>query len=336
MTKIAILTSGGDAPGMNAAIRAIVHSAQHNQYDCIGFFHGYNGLLNDEWQTLTHRDVANVLQFGGTILKSARCRAMCEPQGPKQAVNTLRKHQVDALIVIGGDGSFRGLEAIQAHWEGQVIGLPGTIDNDLAGTDNTIGFATAVTTGTHAIDKIRDTANAFERVFIVEVMGRHSGHIAFHVGLATGAEAILSFENCDSADTKQQLDRLINQIQVQQQYNHDSFVIVLAENFWPGGPQALKAQLAEQADIESAVCVLGHIQRGGSPAPEDRLLATELGLEAVNAVTDNRTGIMIGKQGTALHDVPLSHAISAAKPVDARWIKAQHDVLTEYLIKHRK
>ncbi|WP_125779138.1 ATP-dependent 6-phosphofructokinase [Pseudoalteromonas rubra] len=334
MTKIALLTSGGDAPGMNAAIRAIVHSCQHHQYECIGFFHGYNGLLNDEWQALTHADVGNILQFGGTILKSARCPAMCDPKGPKQAANTLRKHQIDALIVIGGDGSFRGLEALKAHWEGQVIGLPGTIDNDLAGSDNTIGFATAVTTATHAIDKIRDTANAFERVFIVEVMGRHSGHIAFNVGLATGAEAILSFENCDPSDTAPQLARLISQIQVQQQHNHDSFVIVLAENLWPGGPQALKAQLAEQAGIDSAVCVLGHIQRGGSPAPEDRLLATELGLEAVNAVSRNQDRIMIGKQGSTLQAVPLNGAINDAKPVNGRWVAAHEDVLTEYLIKH--
>ncbi|MCO7186896.1 MULTISPECIES: ATP-dependent 6-phosphofructokinase [unclassified Pseudoalteromonas] len=336
MTKIALLTSGGDAPGMNAAVRAIVHSCQHHQYECIGFFHGYNGLLNDEWQTLTHRDVSNVLQFGGTLLKSARCPAMCTPDGPKQAANTLRKHQVDALIVIGGDGSFRGLEAIKAHWQGLVIGLPGTIDNDLAGSDNTIGFATAVTTATHAIDKIRDTANAFERVFIVEVMGRHSGHIAFNVGLATGAEAILSFENCDPTNIAPQLAQLIAQIRIQQQHNHESFVIVLAENLWPGGPEALKTQLSEQAGIDSAVCVLGHIQRGGSPAPEDRLLATELGLAAVNAVANNRDRVMIGKQGNQIQEVPLSYAISAAKPVDGRWVEAHSDILTEYLIKHRE
>jgi 6-phosphofructokinase 1 len=193
MKKIALLTSGGDAPGMNAAVRAIVLACEFNSLSCIGFFHGYNGIIEDEAIYLSSAVVDGEIKKGGTLLKSARCPAMMTNTGIKQACNTLQKHNIDALIVIGGDGSFHGLQAIKQFWDGLVIGLPGTIDNDLFGCDKTIGFATAVNTATQAIDKIRDTANAFDRVFIVEVMGRHSGHIAFQVGLSCGAESIFFF-----------------------------------------------------------------------------------------------------------------------------------------------
>jgi 6-phosphofructokinase 1 len=331
MKKIALLTSGGDAPGMNAAIRAIVLACEFNSLSCIGFFHGYNGLIEDEAIYLSSAAVDGEIKKGGTLLKSARCPAMMTNTGVKQACNTLQKHDIDALIVIGGDGSFQGLQAIKQFWDGLVIGLPGTIDNDLFGCDKTIGFATAVNTATQAIDKIRDTANAFDRVFIVEVMGRHSGHIAFQVGLSCGAESIFSFENYSNEQHDSLLSHLIAQIKKQQQNRHSSYVIVLAENLWPGGANALKEQLLAQGKIESAICILGHIQRGGDPVPEDRVLATQLGLTAVEAILNSEDNIMLGLVANQLTKTPLHDAISINKPVDEYLLLAHQTTLTHYL-----
>ncbi|AOT07382.1 6-phosphofructokinase [Pseudoalteromonas luteoviolacea] len=325
MKRIAIITSGGDAPGMNAAIRSIVLSCHDQKIQCIGFYHGYNGLLNDEYRYLSADLVAPIIQHGGTILKSARCQEMHQDEGLKQVANTLTKHKVDALIVIGGDGSFRGMMALQTYWSGNLIGIPATIDNDLACTDTTIGFASAVNTATQAIDKIRDTANAFERVFIVEVMGRHSGHIAFNVGLATGAESILSFENCNINSLDQVKTDLVAKIQSQKQTNQNGFVIVLAENLWPNGPLGLKKDLQDADKIESAVCVLGYIQRGGSPSPEDRILATELGIEAVRAAQES-TGVMIGKVAGQVTRHCIIRATEQNKPVDQALRSAYHQI----------
>ncbi|MDK1287063.1 6-phosphofructokinase [Pseudoalteromonas umbrosa] len=323
MKRIAIITSGGDAPGMNAAIRAIVLSCHEQHIECLGFYHGYNGLINDEFIFLTPELVSPIIQRGGTILKSARCKEMHQDEGVKQVANTLTKHQIDALIVIGGDGSFRGMMALQSDWSGNLIGVPATIDNDIACTDKTIGFASAVNTATQAIDNIRDTANAFERVFIVEVMGRRSGHIAFNVGLAAGAEAILSFENCNLNSLEQAKSHLITQIQSQLLEQHTGFVIVLAENLWPKGPHGLQQTLKDTAGIESAVCVLGYIQRGGSPCPEDRILATELGIEAVSAAK-NSTGMMVGKVNGQISRHCIIRATEQNKPVDQALHSAYH------------
>ncbi|MEI5639382.1 MULTISPECIES: 6-phosphofructokinase [unclassified Pseudoalteromonas] len=328
--KIAILTSGGDAPGMNSAIRSVTLSALRCGFECIGFYHGYNGLIEQEFCNLSAQSVTDITQQGGTILKSARCPAMHTEEGVQQAANSLRKLHVDALIVIGGDGSFRGLEALWQHWQGTLIGLPGTIDNDLAGCDNTIGFSTAVNTATSAIDKIRDTANAFERVFITEVMGRHNGHIAFHVGISCGAEAILSFENCDPNNHQAIEAQLIAAITKQQQ-KHGSFMIVLAENLWPGGAQALKAQLNNQTEINAAMCVLGHIQRGGAPSAEDRILATELGIAAVETITSGSvtTPVMIGKVQGQLLQSDIAEILQQQKPVSPQWVKRYQSYLAE-------
>jgi 6-phosphofructokinase 1 len=331
MKKIALLTSGGDAPGMNAAIRAVVLACEFNAFSCIGFFHGYNGLIEDEATDLTSATVNNEIKNGGTLLKSARCRAMLSETGVKQACNTLLKHNIDALIVIGGDGSFHGLQAIKQFWHGLVIGLPGTIDNDLFGCDKTIGFATAVNTATQAIDKIRDTANAFDRVFIVEVMGRHSGHIAFQVGLSCGAESIYSSENYANDEHEEILSTLIAQIKQQQQNRQASYVIVLTENLWPGGASALKEQLQTQGHIDSAICILGHIQRGGDPVPEDRVLATQLGMSAVEAILNGEDSIMLGYVANQLTKTPLQDAITIDKPVGEYLVHAQQNILTHYL-----
>ena len=215
LTKIAVLTSGGDAPRMNAAIRAIVIAATHYNIEVMGFLHGYNGLIENEAVQLSLKDVNNIIHKGGTILKSARCPAMLSEKGLKQAANTLLKEQIDAFIVIGGDGSFSGLISLQQYYSGLVIGIPGTIDNDLDKTDFTIGFNTAVNTAIEAVDKIRDTANGFERVFVIQLMGRQSGHITFNVGIACGAERVISFETTPTASYTQ-----FNQSRVFFEYSH--------------------------------------------------------------------------------------------------------------------
>lgn len=328
MKKIAILTSGGDAPGMNAAIRACVLAASHHQYECIGFYHGYNGLINQESVQLCPTHIRQIIHQGGTILKSARCPEMLTEAGINQAVSTLLKEDIDALIVIGGDGSFSGALAISKHWRGTIIGIPGTIDNDLDGTEFTIGFATAVNTGIEAIDKIRDTADAFERVFIVELMGRHSGHIAFNVGIACGAEQILSFENTGTDNIEKQLTAIANDIKVAQQQRHQSYIIVLAENLWQQGPQYLVNKLKDIANIDSTVCVLGHIQRGGSPVAKDRILATKMGVAAIQAVADEESMQMVAEQNNQIQLVPFTEAIKHNKKVQQSLVLAQQNILS--------
>ena len=325
--KVALLTSGGDAPGMNAAIRSAVLACHHHNIDCIGFYHGYNGLINAELTPLNLHTVENIIQSGGTILKSARCPELKTSEGISQAINTLIKEKVDALIVIGGDGSFTGLIEIAKQWQGQVIGLPGTIDNDLDGTDSTIGFATASNTAIRAIDKIRDTANAFDRVFIVELMGRQSGHIAFNVGVACAAEQIISFENFSAENAKEKLAELAKEIYAKQENRYSSYLVVIAENLWPGGATALATQLKEEYNIDCAACILGHIQRGGSPVGKDRILATKLGIAAVQAIIDGKTMIMLGECENELAEVPLIDAIKHTKQVSAKLVRAHQEIL---------
>ncbi|MFD2166714.1 ATP-dependent 6-phosphofructokinase [Thalassotalea euphylliae] len=324
--RIGILTSGGDAPGMNAAIRAVVLASAIKEYEVIGFFHGYNGLINSECSLLDKASVDNIIHLGGTTLKSARCPELKTEEGFNQAINTLIKLKIDALIVVGGDGSFTGLSKIAEHWDGQVIGLPGTIDNDLDGTDLTIGFSTAINTAINAIDKIRDTANAFDRVFVVELMGRHSGHIAFHVGIATGAEQIISFENFHHGDTETKVAEIIKEVKQSKENKDASYLIVIAENLWPGGVTHLSNALAS-ADIDTGTCILGHIQRGGSPVAKDRILATKLGVEAIQAIEDGKTNIMIGEINNEVSFVPLVTAIQHTKNVAENMVAAHKDIL---------
>ena len=329
--RIAILTSGGDAPGMNAAIRSVVLAAHHYHIDVIGFYHGYNGLVCAEnisqAKLLSLDDVNNIIHRGGTILKSARCPQMQTHDGLKQAAETLKSENIDALIVIGGDGSFNGLLALKKHWQGQMIGIPGTIDNDLDGTDFTIGFATAVNTAIEAIDKIRDTADAFERIFIVELMGRHSGHITFNVGIACGAEQVLSFENFSVDDKQTKLQQLADEIKSAQENRHSSYIIVIAENLWPGGAIELAKELKKAASIDCTACVLGHIQRGGSPVPKDRLLATKMGVAAVQAAVEGNSDIMIAEQHSAICHILLEQAVKHHKVVNQQLVDAQENIL---------
>lgn len=328
MTKnIAVLTSGGDAPGMNAAIRAIVLTAEHYHYNIFGFYHGYNGLINNELSLLHAHNVEGIIHQGGTFLKSARCKEMHSNAGINQAVNVLLKNKIDALIVIGGDGSFNGLLAIQEHWQGQIIGIPGTIDNDVDGTDFTIGFSTAVNTAISAIDKIRDTANAFERVFLVELMGRKSGHITFNVGISCAAEKVLSFENFHVENEQATINQIAEQIHKAKSMQHSSFLIVIAENLWPNGSQALAKQLTDKTGIDCPLCTLGYIQRGGSPVAKDRIMATKMGVAAVQAIADKKTNVMVGEQNNSMCLISLAEAVKHKKQVSKLLIDAQENIL---------
>jgi 6-phosphofructokinase 1 len=325
--RIAVLTSGGDAPGMNAAIRSVVLAAHHYKLETIGFFSGYNGLIDDNSTKLTPASVNGIIHRGDTILKNARCPAILTEQGLKEASSTLLKENVDALIVIGGDGSFNGLLALNEYWSGQLIGIPGTIDNDIDGTDFTIGFSTAVNTGIEAIDKIRDTAEAFERIFIVELMGRHSGHITFNVGIACAAEQILSFENFSQDDEQEKLLHLANEIAQAQKNRHASYIIVIAENLWCGGATELARQLKQTSNIDCTACILGYIQRGGSPVAKDRILATKMGVSAVQELMAGNKNVMIGERNNQLVTVPLSIAVQHNEKVSQNLVSAQENIL---------
>ncbi len=303
--KIAILTSGGDAPGMNAAIRALVLAARKKDMTAIGFRHGFNGLLDNDFCTLSDERVRHIIHWGGTILKSARCAAFVSQESACSAAACLNQHGVKALVIIGGDGSMAGAAHLGLHWQGQILGLPGTIDNDLSGTDDCIGFHTATDTALDAIDKIRDTADAFERIFVVEVMGRRAGHLALSSGIASGAEQIL----CPEMFTQRapDIDAISAHIRrAQRRRGKASYIIVMTESIWPGGSTDLAAKVTERIDGECRPCVLGHIQRGGSPVSLDRILATRLGTACIDAVLTGNNGVMLGLVRGALTYSPFA------------------------------
>ncbi len=323
--RIALLTSGGDAPGMNAAIRAVVLTAATCNIEVIGFKHGYIGLLEQEYVTLLPHHVQNIIQRGGTILKSARCPALQTPEGPKLAANNLQQLNIDALVVIGGDGSFRGAIEIANYYDGQIIGIPGTIDNDVDGTTLTIGYATAIDTALDAIDKIRDTADAFERIFLVELMGRHSGYITLAAGIAGGAEQIIcpEFSKISPTDLRQ----IITPIQhAQLLMGKASYIIVVAEHSYPGGTTALAEALTKAIGIECRACILGHIQRGGSPVGADRILATKLGAFAVEALMQGAHLQMAGEEHGEALLYPLAKTGDRTKEIDPYLVRWQQQV----------
>ncbi|OUS27161.1 ATP-dependent 6-phosphofructokinase [Thalassotalea sp. 42_200_T64] len=323
---IALLTSGGDAPGMNAAIRSCTLAALHFGYQVIGFKHGYSGLINKEFIRLDETSVRDIIHYGGTILKSARCVEFESEAGQKLAAKHLKELSVDALIVIGGDGSFRGMLELSRHFQGKLIGIPGTIDNDIDGTDHTIGFATAVNTSIEAIDKIRDTADAFERIMVIEVMGRHSGFLALNVGIACGAEQVLTIESFQNPGLE--LKKIAEHINLcKKQRGRSSYLIVAAENLWPGGLNQLCLDLQDYANITCTPCILGYIQRGGTPVAKDRILATKLGVAAVQAVKENKTMIMIGEAASIIVEVPISDAVKHKKQVNGDLLQAQNSIL---------
>ncbi|QBY06069.1 ATP-dependent 6-phosphofructokinase [Thalassotalea sp. HSM 43] len=323
---LAVLTSGGDSPGMNAAIRSCTLAALQSGYKVIGFTHGYYGILQNKYIELHEHVVRDIIHCGGTILKSARCPEFKEDESQQQAAKNLEELNVKALIVIGGDGSFNGLIQLSRYYKGQVIGLPGTIDNDIDGTDYTIGFATAVETAIEAVDKIRDTADAFERIFIVEVMGRHSGFLALNVGIASGAEQIITFENF--INPGKELKKIAEHISLcKKQRGMSSYLIVAAENLWPGGVYRLAEDLGNYANIKCTPCVLGYIQRGGNPLAKDRILATKLGVGAIRAIDNGKTMLMIAECNRDIKEVSLAIAVGHTKTVNKDLLQAQESVL---------
>lgn len=322
MKRIGVLTSGGDAPGMNACLRAVVLTAEANQLEVIGFQHGFNGVLDLQYQSLSPCHVSGIIQNGGTLLKSARCAAMHTEQGVQQAAQNLHHLELDALLVIGGDGSFRGTLQLSKFYKGQLLGIPGTIDNDVDGSDFTIGFATALDTALDAIDKIRDTADAFERIFLVEVMGRHTGYLAVAAGIAAGAEQII----CPELASELDLDKIAHHVeQARKHRGNCSYIIVIAETMYPGGASAL-AEALEQRGIECRASILGHIQRGGRPVGADRILATKLGAYAVEQLVAGAHLMMAGEVNGEAALYPLALTGEKKKQVDQYLLRWQQQV----------
>lgn len=309
--KIAVLTSGGDAPGMNAAIRSVVRTAIHQKMLVVGVGHGYRGLINKEFSNLFGNSVSNIIQRGGTVLKSSRCPEFKTPEGLAKAYQNLIDEEIDALVVIGGDGTFLGAQALMDAYNFPVIGLPGTIDNDLYGTDATIGYDTALNTVVEAVDKIRDTADSHDTLFFVEVMGRDAGFIALNSGISCGAESILIPESATD------LDILIEKLEYDQRKRKTSGIIIVAEGEILGGANEV-AKLVQQRlpNYQSRVTILGHIQRGGSPTCADRVLASRLGYESVLALVKGRFGVMIGLVNNKIVETPFEKAVKSHQSID--------------------
>lgn len=303
--RIALLTSGGDAPGMNAAIRAVVRTAVFHKMEVWGIRRGYEGLIEGDMIPLRAQDVSNIIARGGTILKTARSKAFQTEEGRASAFAQLQQRGIEGLILIGGDGTFRGANAFFQEHQIPAVGLPGTIDNDLAGTDYTIGFDTAVNTAVEAIDKIRDTAEAHDRLFIVEVMGRDAGYIALHSGLACGAEDILIPE------VETQLSQVVARICDDERRKKTVHILVVSEgDDLEGGAAALYEYIRrDYPQLDTRMCVLGHIQRGGSPTCADRILASRLGFAAVNALREGKSQVMAGIVNDHVVFTPFSQAV---------------------------
>lgn len=316
VTKIAVLSSGGDAPGMNAAIRAVVRTGLYNQMEVFGVMRGYSGMIDDDIIKMESRSVANIIQRGGTILKTARCKEFFEPEGRKKAYENLHRRGINGVVVVGGDGSFKGALKLSQEYDIPCIGLPGTIDKDIAGSDFTIGFDTAVNTAVEAIDKIRDTADAHDRLFIIEVMGRDAGYIALHSGIATGAEHIIIPER------KTDIEDVILSLQELERRRKLVNMIVVAEGGEAGGADEVSRIIRQRlpsADIR--VCILGHIQRGGSPSCLDRLIASRMGYAAVECLMEGRFNVMVGIMNNKIHYTPLEKAVKAKQRISDEWMK---------------
>ena len=317
MKKIAVLTSGGDAPGMNAAIRAVVRACAYNQLECVGVFRGLQGLIEGDFNEMGPRSVKNIINRGGTILKSARSKEFRTPEGRAKAYDQLQKAGVDALVVIGGDGTFTGASVFMSEYDIPIVGLPGTIDNDINGTDYTIGYDTALNTVVEAIDKIRDTANSHNRLFLIEVMGRDAGDIALNAGIGAGAEEILIPEQNLGRE------RLINSLKRSKKSGKSSSIVVVAEGDQSGKNIFELADYVRENldDYEVKVTVLGHIQRGGSPSCYDRVLASRLGVGAIDALLAGARGVMIGVANNKVVTVPFEEAIKGDNEIDLDLIR---------------
>jgi 6-phosphofructokinase 1 len=316
VSRIAVLTSGGDSPGMNAAVRAVVRTGLYYGLEVYGIMRGYQGLIEDDIYKMESRSVANIIQRGGTILKTARCKEFYDPEGRKKAYSILKKRGIDALVVIGGDGSFRGATQLSKEHDFPCIGIAGTIDKDIVGTDFTIGFDTAVNTAVEAIDKIRDTADAHDRLFIVEVMGRDAGYIALHSGIATGAESILIPER------KTDIESVITSLVEKERRKKLVNIIVVAEGDEYGGANEIAKVVKERLPhIDTKVCILGHIQRGGSPSCLDRLMASRMGYHAVESLLSGRFNVFVGILNNRVNYVPLENVGKKKGKINEEWLK---------------
>jgi len=303
MKKIAVFTSGGDSPGMNACIRAVVRTAIHYNLEVMGIMHGYEGMINDEFIHLSKKSVANIIQRGGTFLKTARSKRFMSLDGMEHAYQNLKKHNIDGVVCIGGNGTFTGAQEFSKKYPINFVGCPGTIDNDLVGTDFTIGYDTAINTVVEAVDKIRDTAESHDRIFIVEVMGRDAGLIALRSGIAVGAEGILIPE------TKNDLTKILANLKKTRK-DKSSKIIMVAEGDESGGAFNVAKIINEQfPNFDIRVSVLGHIQRGGKPTCMERVNASRMGYSAVQALLDGKKNVMIGIVNKEICFTPFSNAI---------------------------
>lgn len=319
--RIAVFTSGGDAPGMNAAIRAIVRNAFNNDLHIYGVLRGYEGMIDGTFKRLETTDVSNIIHRGGTILKTARSQRFLTPEGRKQAYENLLYNDIDALIAIGGNGTFTGaMKFIDEYPDIRILGIPGTIDNDLFGTDFTVGFDTAVNTAVQAVDKIRDTADSHNRLFFVEVMGRHSGFIALHTAIAGGAGGVLIPEEDFN------IDDLVKLLKRGARRAKLFSIVIVAEGNHMGTVYDIANKVEEKVDMfdDIKVTVIGHLQRGGSPSAFDRVLASILGFGAVEGLLEGKSGAMVGIRNNSVHYTPFKEAISKSKPLNKDLLRMAH------------
>lgn len=321
--KIGVLTSGGDAPGMNAAIRAVVRACTYYEIACFGVFRGFQGLIEGDIEEMGPRDVKYIISKGGTILKSARSKDFTTEEGRARAYETVKKHQLDALIIIGGDGSFTGGMIFSKEYHIPVIGIPGTIDNDIYGTSHTVGYDTALNTVIDAVDKIRDTATSHKRIFFVEVMGRDAGFIALNTGIGSGAEEILIPEE-DLG-----LPKLLEKLKRSKASGKSSCIVIVAEGEKSGKNVFELSDYVEQnlPEYDVRVSVIGHIQRGGSPSCFDRVLASRSGVAAVEALLKGTKNVMIGLQNDQMAYTPLEKAVKGEAKIDEELIRIS-DILS--------
>lgn len=315
--KVGVLTSGGDSPGMNAAIRSVVRTCAYHNIECVGIYRGYQGMIEGDFEEMGPRSVNNIVNKGGTILKSARSTEFRTPEGRKKAHENLEKAGIDALVVIGGDGTFTGGLLFNNEFGFPVIGIPGTIDNDIIGTSHTLGFDTALNTVVDVIDKIRDTASSHNRLFFVEVMGRDAGHIALNAGIGAGAEEILIPEE------NLGLERLLESLQKSKASGKSSSIVVIAEGDKIGkNVFELKDYVeANLPEYDVRVSVLGHMQRGGSPSCFDRVLASRLGVKAVESLLEGKSNYMVGLQNDKVTLTPLEQAIKGKAEIDRELLR---------------
>ena len=315
VTKVGVLTSGGDAPGMNAAIRAVVRTGLYYGLDMYGVMRGYSGLYENDMVKMDSRSVANIIQRGGTILKTARCKEFYTPEGREIAYNHLKKKGINGLVVIGGDGSFNGAQRFSNEFDIPCIGIPGTIDKDIAGTDFTIGFDTAVNTAIRAIDKIRDTMDAHDRLFIVEVMGRDAGYIALHSGIGTGAEHILIPER------RTNFDEMISSLTEQEKRKKLVNLVVVTEGDEYGGAEGVSRIVREKLPLADVrIAILGHIQRGGAPTSIDRYIASRMGFHSIECLLEGTYNVMVGIVNNKMHYTPLDKAVKAKQRISDEWL----------------